>query len=239
MSFRIYPAMNTPKDSNLWASGDMTLQVSQGQFSINLGDTVGIPPKIPAQPAFPADLFKDDTRYLGITVDGSELVDRKKLVSVPYAMSAGSGGIPKGLIAMWSGSTVPEGWALCDGQNGTPDLRNKFIVGAGTSYLLGNTGGEATHTLTIDEMPTHTHIQNAHTHIQDAHNHALSSGWSENASNASLVMSDEGNDGKRTNYSQNTTATNQNTVATNQNTGGGGAHNNLPPYYALAYIMKL
>lgn len=51
--------------------------------------------------------------------------------------------IPVGVITMWSGSvdTIPDGWALCNGENGTPDLRNRFIVGAGDSYSVGNTGG--------------------------------------------------------------------------------------------------
>ena len=52
--------------------------------------------------------------------------------------------IPKGLICMWSGSEVPTGWYLCDGENGTPDLRNRFIVGAGDSYAIGNKGGSNT-----------------------------------------------------------------------------------------------
>lgn len=56
-------------------------------------------------------------------------------------------GIPRGMICMWSGSAtaVPAGWALCDGTNGTPDLRDRFIVGAGSTYASGATGGAATH----------------------------------------------------------------------------------------------
>jgi len=49
--------------------------------------------------------------------------------------------IPKGVIVMWFGTSVPIGWHLCDGTNGTPDLRDKFIVGAGKSYKLADTGG--------------------------------------------------------------------------------------------------
>ena len=62
--------------------------------------------------------------------------------------------VPAGLIAAWSGaaSAVPAGWALCDGANGTPDLRGRFLVGAGGDYAVGDTGGAATETLKyIDE----------------------------------------------------------------------------------------
>lgn len=54
--------------------------------------------------------------------------------------------VPPGLIIMWSGAQLPDGWALCDGQNGTPDLRDRFIVGAGGSYAVDATGGVASHT---------------------------------------------------------------------------------------------
>lgn len=67
------------------------------------------------------------------------------------------GGIPSGLICMWSGSEIPSGWNLCDGTNGTPDLRDRFIVGSGSEYTIGETGGEKEHTLTTDEMPSHSH----------------------------------------------------------------------------------
>jgi len=69
------------------------------------------------------------------------------------------GGIPSGLIAMWSGSVsnVPSGWTLCDGTDGAPDLRNRFVAGAGDEYTVGDTGGEKEHQLTVAEMPSHTH----------------------------------------------------------------------------------
>ena len=226
MSFRIYPAMDTPKANALWVSGDMTIQVNQGRFSINMGDTTGIPSKIPAQPAFPADLFKDDTRYLGITVDGTELLERKKLVSVPYALSAGSGGIPKGIIVMWSGATVPEGWALCDGQNGTPDLRNRFVLGAGGGYGIGTTGGNS-------------EINLAHSHTINDHTHSYSG-------NTGAAQGDVVNRTKDNNLY--TTAGTAHYHSYSGTTGGAsdrgtnsqlGNTNILPPYYALAFIMKL
>jgi len=81
---------------------------------------------------------------------------------------SGDGSVPRGVIVMWSGSiaTIPSGWALCDGANGTPDLRDRFVVGAGSSYSVGATGGENIHTLTVAEMPSHNHTYTdpGHTH---------------------------------------------------------------------------
>ena len=67
--------------------------------------------------------------------------------------------VPVGGIILWSGSAsaIPAHWALCNGQNGTPDLRGRFIVGAGGSYSPGATGGAETVTLGISQIPSHTH----------------------------------------------------------------------------------
>jgi len=74
--------------------------------------------------------------------------------------------LPKGGIIAWSGSTIPLTWALCDGTNGTPDLRGKFILGVndGSGYntnltkrSIGASGGEENHTLTINEIPAQSH----------------------------------------------------------------------------------
>lgn len=64
-----------------------------------------------------------------------------------------------GMIILWSGSAdnIPDGWVLCDGNNNTPNLTDRFVLGAGAQYEVGATGGEESHTLTIDEMPSHNH----------------------------------------------------------------------------------
>jgi len=115
MSFRIYATIGANASEALWQSGDLQVEVVNGVFSVSLEGT--------AENPFPSNLFADDTRYLGVTVDGNELQERKRLASVPYALNAGSG-VPKGVIVMWSGSadSIPEGWALCNGQRSEAGL---------------------------------------------------------------------------------------------------------------------
>ena len=87
----------------------------------------------------------------------------------------GSGGVPGGIITMWSGSItdIPLGWALCDGSNGTPDLRDRFIVGAGGDYNVGNTGGANSVTLTVAQMPSHSHSSGTlSTDTSGSHSHS-------------------------------------------------------------------
>ena len=79
------------------------------------------------------------------------------------------GVIPNGLISMWSGALadIPSGWALCDGENGRPNLTDKFVKGIATTHTEpGLTGGSHSMLLTVDNMPTHTHTftGTAHTH---------------------------------------------------------------------------
>jgi microcystin-dependent protein len=219
--FNIYdvPTGGTPLWTEIWNNTTVPVSTIKGIFNVLLG----------ANNTIPLSFFNDHTvTYLGIKVgNDSEMAPRQRISSVAYAFTAGSGGVPKGAIIMWSGAIdqIPEGWALCDGNNGTPDLRDRFVVGAGSGYAVGATGGEAMHTLTIAEMPSHTHIQNAHTHDLI--------GW---CINHSAVACDNGWAGGSTWTKSGVISS---ITATNQNTGGGAAHNNLPPYYALAFIMKL
>ena len=89
------------------------------------------------------------------TVDNADKLDGEQLRTVS----------PSGIIAMWGGSTssVPNGWTLCDGNDprtnssAVPDLRNRFVTGAGDEYAVGDTGGSDEVQLTVDEMPSHNH----------------------------------------------------------------------------------
>ena len=102
-------------------------------------------------------------------------------------------------------------------------IKDTFLLASGDTYGGGSTGGEATHTLTTDEMPSHTHTQNAHTHtIGSLARYA--------ATGKSVAAVGDGY-GNFQNYHTGST------TATNQNTGGGQAHNNMPPYLTV-YIWK-
>jgi microcystin-dependent protein len=193
--------------------------------------------------------------------------------------------VPAGIINQYGGSTAPDGYLLCSGQSvsteeypalfqaigytyggsgssfNIPNLQNRVPVGKGTDTefdTLGETGGSKIHQLTIDEMPSHTHIQNSHNHTQNSHNHTQDAhlhfasnfnGGGNNQGRATANAAPHGdvnywnfNNPGYTNAvaatNQPATATNQATTATNQNTGGGLAHNNLQPYIVLNYIIK-
>lgn len=67
--------------------------------------------------------------------------------------------VPVGGIIMWSGETVPDGWLLCDGENGTPDLRDRFVVGSGATHTTGDTGGNAAFTTSQSGVATGSDVQ--------------------------------------------------------------------------------
>lgn len=110
--------------------------------------------------------------------------------------------IQSGMILLWSGAIIdiPVGYFLCDGNNGTPDLRDRFVIGAGDTYAVDATGGSVNH---------------AHDFTSDGHDHSLPSG-------ADLTSGGFIDD----------------TTTIETDTGTTDPASTLPPYYALAYIMK-
>lgn len=132
---------------------------------------------------------------------------------------------PVGSIYMSINSTNPS--TLFGGT--WEQIKDKFLLSCGDTYEPGTVGGEATHTLTVDEMPIHTHIQEAHSHTQNYNT------WYNDSSNydVRLAGSSGGYHGMAGTYSYATQAT----TAINQNTGGSQSHNNMPPYLAI-YMWK-
>ncbi|MDD2636771.1 MAG: hypothetical protein PHW82_14865, partial [Bacteroidales bacterium] len=123
--------------------------------------------------------------------------------------------MPTGIISMWSGSiqNIPSGWALCNGANGTPNLQNRFVVGAGQQYSVGAAGGNTHKTLGIENLPAHKHT------IDASRNRG-------NTSSGAYLAQQEQYQG-------------DGVIRETKPTGGNQSFDLRPPYYALAYIMKL
>jgi len=164
----------------------------------------------------------------GLTLDGAAGTSGQVMVS------AGSGNTPTwgnafvaGMIMLWSGSsaTIPSGWLLCDGTSSTPDLRNRFVVGATSTYAVGATGG------TADAIVV-------------SHTHTFSS--TTDSSTAGLALGPYGGSPKEVDDTVSSAAgwntqTGSHThtfSGTTASAGSSGTNQNLPPYYALCYIMK-
>ena len=150
---------------------------------------------------------------------------------------------PAGGIILWSGSTasIPSGWVLCNGSNSTPDLRDRFVVGAGSSYAVNATGGASSVTLATNQIPAHNHSasSSSSTTINDSgHSHSISALRPSESGNT--ISTSTGGTAVTASTNSATTGITASTSTSTSigNTGGGGSHENRPPYYALAYIMK-
>ena len=164
-------------------------------------------------------------------------------LNVPNISGNGSGlsGIESfvtGMIILWSGAAnaIPTGFVLCDGNNSTPDLRNRFVVGAGDSYSVNNTGGNSSVTLSESQLPSHNHSATSSVNDPGHHHEYIDQYVVINAGYRPWPANN--NDCQQRNIDT-TNATTGITVSTTiGNTGSGSAIENRPPYYALCYIMK-
>lgn len=152
--------------------------------------------------------------------------------------------VPSGFIGMWSGTiaTIPSGWYLCNGSNSTPDLRNKFIIGADadvTSIAKTSITGTATQTGGTKDsiIVSHTHTatstvtDSGHTHPIIAETNVLLAGGTGRVVPSSFGSTASG-------FTTNSATTGITVATSNATTGSSGTNANLPPYYALAFIMK-
>jgi hypothetical protein len=148
-----------------------------------------------------------------------------QIATTAFVQTALASAFTSGMIMLWSGSvaTIPSGWYLCNGSNSTPDLRDRFVIGAGSTYAVAATGGTADAVVV-----SHTHTA---TSTDSGHTHTVPSG----ASGASTPTGPA----PAASISGQTTATGTAIITTTvASTGVSGTGQNLPPYYALAYIMK-
>jgi len=165
-------------------------------------------------------------KFIIQTADAVTLQTIDNLYPILQSAPAVSALFTAGMIILWSGSlgSIPAGWVLCDGTNSTPDLRNRFIVAAGDTYAVGATGGSAdaivvTHTHTITD-PGHTHGGSYLSGTPGASGFGPTNTAPAQFSNPISIP----------------TATTGITATNSSGTSGTNA--NIPPYYALAYIMK-
>ena len=191
----------------------------------------------------------------GVTVSGGDLAvaaDKKVTVGGSEVVP-----VPVGGVIMWTKSIPPEGgswsgyksahWAICNGQNGTPDLRGRFVVSANNSTTGKNTtftqydyaavGGEERHSLTKGEMPNHYHY-----HPNDVRASGFVGGYNAGGGDARYI---QGGDGYKSGGDDDARIMRTGTAGgdssmTNEGTDGyASAHENRPPYYALYYIMRI
>lgn len=148
--------------------------------------------------------------------------------------------VPAGVIVLWSGSSasIPSGWYLCNGLNGTPNLMDRFVVGAGSSYSVGGTGGSKDAVLV-----SHTHTYSG-TSSTASLTGTIDIGNPFNATGVFTGISERGirpgldwASGSQSRVSFDASH-NHTYSGTTSATGSSGTDANLPPYYALCYIMK-
>jgi microcystin-dependent protein len=167
---------------------------------------------------------------------------------IPLSVLPTEGLFHRGMIMDWYGQSnqVPSGWHICDGTNGTPDLRDKFIISAGGKYSFLATGGEEAVTLDINKIPNHDHWTDDggnHRHYTCDFIHGM--GWpihsqdENNPGGVRLHASDDWTNRWGSDWGDSFTSWAGNHNHHVRATGGGQAHNNMPPYIALFKIMKL
>jgi microcystin-dependent protein len=222
----------------------------------------------PLNPA-EGDLAKDGDNHIRLI----KVALKQTFPNIAGAVTATQGDlntrlVPSGVILMWSGSiaSIPSGWFLCNGANDTPDLRDRFVVGAGSTYAVGATGGAATVALAEANLPAHSHsfsgttsdrsVDHTHAGVTDAqgfHSHTYSDATGQ-GQGPNVPLTYQGG-GSLFSYRSNATdgsglhshnistygesnGHTHNFSGTTSSVGSGTAHENRPPYFALAYIMK-
>jgi microcystin-dependent protein len=264
MIFRLYnvAANGVPLWEEQW-TGSNGVKVSDGLFNVMLGSLTAVPQAVITghdQLFLGITVGTDDEMtprvQLGsvpfavqaLTVPDGSMTTAKLANSAITSEKIAAGAItsdklapglnllPAGTIVMWSGAlaSIPAGWAVCDGANGTPDLRDRFVLGAGSGENPGETGGSNTRSLTINELPSHTH--DFTTNTTGNHNHGTRI---ENDDEFSRGSNKGGVDDTSSSGRSTTDAGNHSHSGTTNATGAGAAFDTRPKYFKLVFIMKL
>jgi microcystin-dependent protein len=206
MQFYVYDAET---GGNVKWGEEQTVTVDKGYFSVILGEgnaITGTPNSLIFE-GMNRNSDMADARYVGVKVDGVDINPRLRLMTAPYAYlaqeaiqaknadnatNAETSGravnadreVPVGGVIIWTKSNIPDGWAVCNGQLSTPDLRGRFVLGVGsrsgtangkywsTNNNLNNTGGNNKYMLSKSEMPQHNHTVTVSN--DGRHNHSVS-----------------------------------------------------------------
>lgn len=217
VQFQVYDA---EEDGDIIWGEEQVVTVDNGYFSVVLGEGTNLHGESLFQDMEPGKSGADD-RYVGLRVDGVDITPRLRLLTVPYAQlsqhavsaknshravsaqsadvldnnstaRAGLGFVPVGGIIMWNKSRFPRGWAVCNGSNGTPNLRGRFVMGVGNSsgrtpdndkwsngnFKRGATGGASHMKIKKKHMPSHAH--SIHNKNLGSHNHGATATSSRN-----------------------------------------------------------
>jgi len=148
-----------------------------------------------------------------------------------------------GMIMLWSGAAnaIPSGWYLCNGSNGTPDLRGRFVVGyhdGNGDYDVNDTGGAESVTLSTSQIPSHSHAFSGSGSSSHSHSFTVNNEYSQLFHpKQSMIARGENKSGTES-YGTSSATVSLSISGTTNSAGSGGSHENRPPYYALCYIMK-
>jgi microcystin-dependent protein len=166
-------------------------------------------------------------------VYGASTIDFKRVGNL-QSLGAQLGDI-KLVYRAFDPSSIDKGWALCDGENGTPDMRNNYPIGAGDDVSLGQTVGSKSVTLGLDNIPAHNHNGNAtiagHKHDLPKTVYSKEGGFGDGN-----TFSDKDNLGK-TDVTETSMSPSQNVSVSTATKGGGKSHENRPPSVGLNYLM--
>jgi cytoskeletal protein CcmA (bactofilin family) len=205
----------------------------------------------------------DTSGHTMVMASGQILLSWLSQAILDYIIKAG---LPVGSIVAFSGDleTVDDNWAICDGTNGTPDLRGRFIIGTSGTYAADSTGGNATHshTITIENGGAHTHTGEVEDHtltVSEIPGHYHANGvtdqnpdkvFSRGYVAAATTTTDSIDDNSDNGIYEGITSTvggggahshglNIESGGSHTHTGAAASSSNLPPYYSLVYIMKV
>jgi len=208
---------------------DLITANSNGTVSI----TQGNPAATAGQPVAP-DIPTNEILLVLVYLRGGSSEILTGDIFNDYKTEVLNDGVPSGIITMWGGSIadIPDGWTLCDGTDGTPDLQDRFVVGGGNQYSVDDAGGADSVQLTLDQMPSHAHeVRDDDPGAPDGSD-PTGGEWIKG-----YEFNSRSSGGSAENVPLYTGSLLGHDALTSK--GGDQSHENRPPYYALAYIQKL